>query len=246
MDKKKEEELLFAQCFAKTYFPDHTWKLENLEQPLDILASTSAGIMAWELTRIATNQEGFRFQSYKDNITRRLQLKLRQLGITDRHFCLCFKPSAQLRFNYETDAVDILLDFIQRNNPEKLDFQEIWKPTIPHSESAYELLEFIESLPLEAGSETTLCQVGTTWAGGLRKELVQKIIENKNDKLTAKRKLQPDIPHWLIMVIEYNEGSSAAFWEKLAHETFNFDYDACFIFEMVTNSYIKLKKIEEV
>ena len=48
------------------------------------------------------------------------------------------------------------------------------------------------------------------------------------------------------MVIENHEGSSAAFWEEHAHETFNIDYDACFIFEMITKSYIELKKHEEV
>lgn len=233
--------MLFAELFAKKYFLEDSWKADKSAEPIDVILTASQGAIALELTVIATNPEGHKRKSYTELVISELQGRLRQDGIKELHFCLQFRPDAQNRFPKRSDAVSVLADFIVRNIPVNMHFPEIRNLNISHSERAYELVDFIE-VQMDAGLETNLCQVGTIWAGGLRKELVQEIIDGKNRVLPEKRRLHPDIPHWLIMVIENHEGSSAAFWEEHANDTFHFDYDACFILELAPPKYIQLRR----
>jgi hypothetical protein len=197
-----------------------------------------------EITAIATNQEGHEHRSYTDLVVNELQKKLREFGVRELHFCISFQPNAQEKIPNRREVVMELLDFTLRNKPHDLSLHEIRVMNIGHSEKAYEILSNIQCIKLESESETEVCQSGTYWAGGLKKEMIQSKIDKKNKLLHLKKNACPNIPHWLVMVIENHEGSSAAFWEEHAYNAFDFDYDACFIFEMVPPKYIELKKTE--
>ena len=240
--KKEEKELLFANCFAEKHFLEGSWKAEKATEPIDVIVTTTQGTIALELTVIATNPEGHKRKAYTDLVVSELQARLQEAGIKVHHYCICFQSGAQRKFPERRNAVLELSEFIVRNSPKGLEIHQRHDFEIPYVEKINDIVESISVIQMGPGYETDVCQVGAFWSGGLSKETVQKKIVDKNRLLPEKRRLHPDIPHWLIMVIENHEGSSAAFWEEHANDTFLFDYDACFILELAPPKYIQLRR----
>lgn len=239
---KECKELEHARAFAKVIFKEQPFHIRNGKNPIDVLAKTEQGEFAWELTSIATHKDGFAFMETKEQILRMLLEKLKAHEMNGLHFCLHFRPEVYYKIRNREFATSIICDFITRNMPAKLPNHGVYEFDFSHTEEVYHILEHISCIALEQDADVGVFQGGAFWSGGLKKPKVDNIISGKNAKLHIKRAVMPDCPHWLIMVLEFHECSTAAFWEKLEHEKFSFDYDRCFIFERLTNSCVELTR----